>query len=172
MCLDVPCRVVVRGLLFLEVARVRQQDPREVLGPSRRGDRPAEAVLDEPGQVPDVVDVGVREGDGVDPRGIDGQLVPVPQAEVLQALVEAAVHEEPPPGRLDQELRAGDRPRGAQALDGGDRRASGNDRPPSAERTARPRERTRALEEPMPGAGVAVKRADPAAAPRRAMAGP
>ena len=76
-----PLPVVVRRLLLLEVARVRQEDPREVPGASRRGDRPAEAVLDEPRQVSDVVDVSMGEGDGVDPRGIDRQLVPVPQAE-------------------------------------------------------------------------------------------
>ena len=61
---------------------------------------PPKPSLTSRGQVADVVDVGVREGDGVDPGGIDGQLVPVAQAEVLQPLVETAVHQEPPPGRL------------------------------------------------------------------------
>ena len=143
-----PPSVVVRGLLLLEVARVRKHDPREILGPAGGGDGAAEAVLDQPGQVADVVDVGVREGDGVDPGGVDGQLVPVAQAEVLQPLVETAVHQEPPPGRLQQELRAGDRPRGAQTLDGGGRHARGNGRPPLEGGRAR---RSGILDEPMPG---------------------
>ena len=151
-----PASVVVRGLLFLEVARVRKHDSREVRGPPRRGDSPPEAVLDEPGQVADVVDVGVSQGDGVDPRGIDGQRVPVPEAQVLQSLVEPAVDEEPAPVHLDQELRAGDRPRRAQAVDRRDRRARRNRRSPSRlQRVAR-----RAARSPSPrgayaGAGAA-----------------
>jgi hypothetical protein len=75
-----PPRVVVGGLLLLEVAGVRQHDPRQVGRAPRRRDLPLEAVLDQPGQIAGVVDVGVREGDGVDPRGVDGQSLPVPEA--------------------------------------------------------------------------------------------
>ena len=126
-----PASVVVRGVLFLEVAGVRKHDSREVRGPSRRGDSPPEAVLDEPGQVADMVDVGVGQRDGVDPRGVDGQRIPVPEAQVLQSLVEPAVDEEPASVHLDQELRAGDRPRRAQAVDRRDRRTRRNRRSPS-----------------------------------------
>ena len=109
--------VVVGGLLLLEVAGVRQHDPREVRGPAGSGDASPEAILDEPGQVADVVDVGVGQRDGVDLRRVDRQPIPVPESKLLQPLVKTAVDEKLLPTRLDQELRAGDRPRGAQAVD-------------------------------------------------------
>ncbi len=93
-----------------------------------------------------MVDVRVGQRDGVDVRGIDGELVPVAEAEGLQALVESAVDEKAPPVALHQELRSGDGPGGAQALHGGDRRASGDDGPPSAMgRDADPAESTESL---------------------------
>jgi hypothetical protein len=156
---------VIRRFLFLEVARVRQQDPGEIVGAAGRGDRPPEAVLEESRQVPDVVDVGVGQGDGVDARGIDRQLVPVPQAQGLQPLVEAAIHEEPAPVGLDQELRSGDRSGGAQTLHGGDRRAIGNDRPPCATWTG-PRERTVPRGDYARASAPSNKTAAPAAASR------
>ena len=91
--------------------RVRSAVPRGC------GDPAPEAVLDEPGQVADVVDVGVGQRDGVDLRRVDRQPIPVPESKLLQPLVETAVDEELLATRLDQELRAGDRPRGAQAVD-------------------------------------------------------
>ena len=99
-----PPLVVVRRLLFLEMAGVGQQDPREIAGPVRRGHPSGEAVLDEPRQVSGVIDVGVSQADGVDPREVDRKRIPVPEAEGLQSLVESAVDQESAPVGLDEEL--------------------------------------------------------------------
>jgi hypothetical protein len=111
--------VVIGGLLFLEVARVGQEQRQEVGRRPGGEDAPPEALLEEPGQVAAVVDVGVREHDPVERGGVDGQPIPVPQAELLEPLVEAAIEEQAPARRLHQELRAGHRADPAQELDRG-----------------------------------------------------
>ena len=105
--------VQVLGVLHLQVGGVHEQDLREVAGGRGAEDVAPEALLDQPRHAPDVVDVGVGEDEGPDLPRVVGRLRPVPQAQLLQALEHPAVHEQAFPARLQEVLRAGDRPRRA-----------------------------------------------------------
>jgi len=74
-----PRRPLVRelGVLLLDVPRVAQHVGAEVGGRQRRVDGAAETALDQRGDRPGVVDVGVAQHDGVDPGGIE-RVLPVP----------------------------------------------------------------------------------------------
>ena len=75
--------VGVVGVFLLVVRGVQQQQLGQRLGGRRRIHRPAKAVLHEPRQVADVIDVRVRQHHGVDLRGIERQPLPVPQPQLL-----------------------------------------------------------------------------------------
>lgn len=91
------------------MAGVGQKELQEVGRRTRGEDASLEAVLDEPRQVPAMVDVPVRQHDPVDRRRIDRQPLPVAEPQRLESLVEPAVHQDPLPSSLDQMLRARDR---------------------------------------------------------------
>jgi hypothetical protein len=57
-----------------------------------------------------VVDVRVGEDDRVDARRIERRRRPVAQAQLLEALEEAAIDEDGGAARRDEVLRSGDRP--------------------------------------------------------------
>src|SRR6266571_4601771 len=118
-------RVVAIGelrLLFLEVRGVGQHDLEKIGGAARAVDGPREALLAEPRQEAGVVDVGVAQQDGLDGRRGHGKPRPVAQAQLLEPLEEAAVHEEPARAALEEMTGAGDRARGAEEAE---RRAHG-----------------------------------------------
>jgi hypothetical protein len=58
-----------------------------------------------------MVEVRVRQDDGVDRRRIDGQRLPIPQPQFLQPLKQPAIDEHPPPVHLEQMLGPGHRAR-------------------------------------------------------------
>jgi len=75
---------------------------------SRRAeDAAAIAAGDEPGQIAAMIEVGVSQDDGVDGCRGDGEGVPVPQAQFLEALKQTAVDENPVPVHLEQMLGPG-----------------------------------------------------------------
>jgi hypothetical protein len=99
---------------LLEVPRVREEDAREVARGGGDQHLPREPLPDEHGKVAGVVQVGVRENHEVEPRGIHGKRLPVPEPEVLEPLEEPAIHQHPKAVVLDQELRTCDGARAAE----------------------------------------------------------
>ena len=67
----------VVGFFFLIVGRIQQQQFAKRLGGGSRIDRASKSILHESRQVADVVDVSMRQHDGVDVRRIERQSLPV-----------------------------------------------------------------------------------------------
>ncbi len=103
----------VRGILFLNVAGVEQDDLCDFGGGRGAEDWAVEAFFDELWEEAAVVEVRVGEEDGVDAFGADGEGVPVAVLE-LSFLVEAAVDEDFEAVNFDEETRAGDVAGGAE----------------------------------------------------------
>ncbi len=76
------------------------------------------------GQAARVVDMGMREDDGVDVPCGDGQRLPVALAQLLASLEETAVDEHPLAVVLEEELGARDGARRAEEVNGGHARDS------------------------------------------------
>jgi hypothetical protein len=119
MMLRVAAAVGPLRLFFLQVRRVREHDLDQAA--RRRGAvHPSpESLADEERQPPGMVHVRVGHDDGIDGRGIDREVPPVPQAQLLQSLEQAAIEQHGVPARTHQVSRARDRARGAEELNGG-----------------------------------------------------
>ena len=120
LCRIMPGEAVLVGVarvLFLQVARVGQEQAQQVAGGLGRVHGALEALASQPRQVAGVVDVGVGEHHRVQGRGLDRQGGPVALAQGLEALEQAAVDQDAGVAGLDQGLAAGDRARSAQEGD-------------------------------------------------------
>ena len=82
------------GILLLEMAAVGQQDPAEIGRRLRATRLASEAVAHQGRQVAGVIQMGMGQDDAVDTGRQDGKGCPVPEAELLQPLEQAAIHEE------------------------------------------------------------------------------
>ena len=111
-----PARVSFRELL-VELARVEQDERRQLDRAGRRVDPSAVAGLDEQRQEPAVIEMGVGQQDRVELVRLVGERDPVPDRFVRAALEHPAVDQDPGPIGDEQELRAGDRGRAAEELD-------------------------------------------------------
>ena len=100
--LGVPHPVGEGGLLLLEVRAVGQDDARQLRRARRAVDGAVESEVAEPGEEPAVVDVGVRQHDGVDGGGFHREGAPVREPEILATLEQAAVHQHARPRHVDQ----------------------------------------------------------------------
>ena len=80
---------------------------------------PLEPVFNQQGQIPAVVNVGMRQQHRLDLAGHNGQGIPVAQTQLLVALKQTAVHQQALLLVLDQVFGAGDRVSPAQKSDGG-----------------------------------------------------
>jgi hypothetical protein len=114
--LRIAAPVRARGVLFLDVRGVEQEDPGEVGGSRRAEDRPAKSVSDEQRQIARVIEVGVAQDDGIDAGRIEPWRRPVPTPQLLQALKEAAVEQHPTATRPEEEPGAGHGSRRAEEL--------------------------------------------------------
>jgi hypothetical protein len=106
--LRVSLPVGVVGFFLVQPSRVTEHDAgqfRRVRGAVHGS---AEAVPDESRQVPDVIEVGVCDDDGVDRRGVDRKRRPVAQAQLLLALEQAAVDEHAATAGVEQKPAARD----------------------------------------------------------------
>ena len=65
------------------------------------------SVLDEAGDIAGMIEMGVGQGDGVDPRGIDSETGPVAGADVAPALEHAAIEQDLLLIMLDKIARSG-----------------------------------------------------------------
>src|SRR5262249_48155506 len=106
--------VGVARILFLDVRRVGQDQAAELLRGRRAENTAPEAVLDEPGQVAAVIQVRVGEDHRVDGARGHRERLPVAGPKLLQALKQAAVHQNPAAGDVEEVLGAGDGAGGAQ----------------------------------------------------------
>ena len=72
-----PLAVGVLGVVFLIMRGIQQQQAGQRLGGRRAVHRAVEAVVHQPRQVADMVDVRVRQHDGVNLRRIERQSLPI-----------------------------------------------------------------------------------------------
>src|SRR5205823_14833603 len=90
------------GLFLLDAGRVGEHDAHEV---ARRGgtvDGAFVTLADQVGQVAAVVDVGVAEDDGVQGRGVKGEVGVAFAGLAARAQVQAAVHQDAAAAGLDK----------------------------------------------------------------------
>ena len=111
-----PAGVALRELL-VEVAGVEQHDRGQLHGARRGVDRARVALASQDRQQPAVVEVGVRQEDGVQLGWFEVERDPVPDRLVGTALEHAAVDEHASPRRDEEELRPGHGGRAAEEVD-------------------------------------------------------
>jgi len=100
-----------RRVFLLQPAGVGQDDLAQILRAQRAEHAAAETLRHEARQIPAMIEVRVRQDNRVDGRCLDRQVLPVPQAQLLQALKKPGVHHDPRAIGFDQVLRPGDRSR-------------------------------------------------------------
>lgn len=106
---------LVDGVFLLDPRGVFEDDLGQFARRGRGENRRPEPLADHPRQHAAVIDVGVGQQHRVDSAEVDRRVFPVPIAEVA-FLVHAAVDEEPRTAGLEQMLRTGDLPVGAEKL--------------------------------------------------------
>ncbi len=111
-----PARVAL-GELLVELARVEQDQGRQLDRSGGRVDRAAVPGLHSSGQQPAVVEVGVGQQHRVELGRVERERDPVADRFVRAALEHAAVDQDPGPLGDEQELRARDRGGAAEELD-------------------------------------------------------
>src|SRR3972149_6789984 len=96
--------VTVPRFYFLQVSGVGQQNARQI---DRRGSGVNRAFVTQSHklrQIAGVIDVRVRQNDGVYRTRVDGRLRPVPETQVLRSLEQAAIDEYPAVHRFEKKL--------------------------------------------------------------------
>ena len=88
--------------------RVRQNQCAEIACAGGAEHAAAEALGDMAGDVPAVIQVRVREDDGVDRGRRDGERLPIAQAQLFEALKESAVDQDLVVTRVDEVFGPGD----------------------------------------------------------------
>src|SRR4051812_30951482 len=78
-------------ILFLEATGVREEDLEQIDGAAGAVDRSAEALLHQEREISAVIDMGVREHHGIEIVRKEGRVGPVPLAQGLESLEQAAV---------------------------------------------------------------------------------
>ena len=109
--------VQVRGIRFLDVARVAQHDIRQLGGSRGCIDWPAKAALHQVGQVAAVVDMGVGEHGCIDFCRVIAEGAVALVRFLARPLVHAAVNQQFFPVDAHEKLRPGDRLGGSMKLD-------------------------------------------------------
>jgi len=100
LCVQRECRIVfgepvpvrVHRVLFLNASGVRQHDAAEIERPRGAKDPAAEALSDEPRQVSAMIEVRMRQHDGMDRIGANRQRLPVALTQLFQSLKQPAVN--------------------------------------------------------------------------------
>ena len=109
--LRVPVLIGLPRIFFLNAAGIRQHQLTEVFGPRRAEDASFVTLSSQPWKVADMVQVRVRENDGIEALGGNRKFVPVPEAKLFQPLEQSAVEQDPFSTVLEKIFGAGDRPR-------------------------------------------------------------
>jgi len=100
--------VEVEGVFLLDVGGVVEHDFGDVESRRSAEDGAGETGFDESGEIAAVVDVGVREDDGVEVAGVAGELFVFLSCFGSVSLKESAVEEEAELSAFDKVLAAGD----------------------------------------------------------------
>lgn len=95
-------------LFFLKVSGVRKENPQEIDRCGRAIDHAAKSLIDEPRKITGMVNVCVRQHDGIDRPWINRRRIPIPEPQLLQPLEKTAINQDPLSRRLEQKLRSGD----------------------------------------------------------------
>ena len=101
-------------VFFLDAAGIRQYQPAQVGRTAGAEDAPAEALRDEPRQVADVIEMRMRQDDGVDRVRRHRTILPVSEPEILQPLEQSAVDKDAVPPVIEEIFRPGDGARRAE----------------------------------------------------------
>jgi hypothetical protein len=112
-----PAAIQIRGVLLLDLRRVHQHDARDLGGGRRDEDRAVEPVADEDRQPAAVIEVAVREDDGVDRAKIVRQVLVDPPGLLARSLVQAEVEQNAEAVHFQEVTRPGDGAIGAAELD-------------------------------------------------------
>ncbi len=102
-------------ILFLQLRRVCQDDARQIRGRRRAEDASAKALPDQPREVPRMVEMGVREDDGMNVGRAHRQWLPVTLPQFLQSLKQPAVDQDALASDVEQMFGTGYGARGAEA---------------------------------------------------------
>ncbi len=105
----VPVRVF--GILFLNPAGVGKDDAAEILGAGRTEHPAPESLRRQSRKVAAVVQMGMRQDDGIDFAGRHRQILPVALAQFLEPLEQAGVDQHSRRARVEQVFRSRDGPR-------------------------------------------------------------
>ena len=93
------------------MSRVGEQQLRYLLGRGGADDLASEPLPDEAGNEADMVEMGVRQKEVIDPRRIEREWIEVVLLYFPSPLKEPAIEQNTDPTRLDQMARSGYRPR-------------------------------------------------------------
>ncbi len=104
LVLRVAFAIGVFGVLLLALGRVEHDQLGELAGRLSGVDRPKVALADDPRQVAGVVEVGVREDDGLECLDVERRGGPIEQSQRLESLEQPAIHEHSRGARLEEEL--------------------------------------------------------------------
>ena len=108
-----------KGIFFLNVAAVGQQDGGQVAGARCGMDSPAKTFLDQQRQVPAVVQVSMCQDHGIDLIGDHWQGAPVAQAQLFVTLEQSAIDQQTLAVVFNQVFGAGDSVSSAEEGEGG-----------------------------------------------------
>ncbi len=86
--------VRVRRVFLLNPPRVGQHDPAQVARARRAVHPSSESISDQSRQVPAVIQVSVRQDDGLELGGVEREILPVALPEFLQALKQPAIDQD------------------------------------------------------------------------------
>lgn len=96
------------GVFFLNPRRVGEHESAQISSARRAEDRTTESSGHQPGKVPHMIEMRVRQYHGIDIRRGDRKGIPVPKAKFLEPLEQSTIHKDAPPQVLDHEFRASD----------------------------------------------------------------
>ncbi len=89
------------------MGRIDQDQVREIVGAGRTKHAALESLRHQSRQIADVIQVRVRQDDGVDRRGRNREILPVAAAQLIAALEQTAIHENAVRPRVHEMLRPG-----------------------------------------------------------------
>src|SRR5262245_41016265 len=100
--------VPVVGFFLLQARGVGQQNLHQLGGAARTINRPPKSMMHQARQVTGVIDMSMRDDDGINRGGVEWRFVPIAQTQLLQTLKQSAIDEYTAPVRFDQVLGSSD----------------------------------------------------------------
>ena len=101
-------------ILFLNAPGVREHQLTKVFCPRRAEDAPFVALSGQPGKVTDMVQMRVRENNGIKAPGLDRKIIPVSEAKLFQSLEQSTIEQDPFSSVLEKVFGTSDRACGTE----------------------------------------------------------